>query len=96
MFAMQGNPYLNTSLHRTKGIKKLILIQVVFDVLDGELPRDFTAGWITLSLAVDRVYPSEGLQECTQCTHMFLLIVCMHILERTNLHGCYIRQGPQG
>lgn len=53
---MRGNPYLNTSLHRTNRIKKLILIQVVFDVLDGELPRDFTAEWITLSLAVDRIY----------------------------------------
>lgn len=57
MFAMRGNPYLNTPLHRAKGIKNLILIQAVFDVLDGELPRDFTAGWITLSLAVDRIYP---------------------------------------
>lgn len=56
MFAMRGNPYLNTSLHRTNRIKKLILILVVFDVLDGELPRDYTAGWITLSLAVDRIY----------------------------------------
>lgn len=54
---MRGNPYLNTPLHRAEGIKKLILIQAVFDVLDGELPRDFTAGWITLSLAVDRMYP---------------------------------------
>lgn len=62
MFAMQGNPYLNTPLHRAKGIKKLILIQAVFDVLDGELPRDFTAGWITLSLAVDRIYPAGGFR----------------------------------
>lgn len=60
MFAMQGNPYLNTPLHRAKGIKKLILIQAVFDVLDGELPRDFTAGWITLSLAVDRIHSVGG------------------------------------
>lgn len=53
MFAMRGNPHLNTPLHRAKGIKKLILIQDVFDVVDGALPRDFTAVWITLSLAVD-------------------------------------------
>lgn len=56
MFAMRSNPYLNTPLHRVKGIKKLISIQVVLDVLDGALPRDFTAGCITLSLAVDRIY----------------------------------------
>lgn len=62
MFAMQGNPYLNTPLHRAKGIKKLILIQAVFDVLDGALPRDFTAGWIGLSLAVDRIYPLGGFR----------------------------------
>lgn len=55
MFAMQGHPYLNTPLHRAKGIKQLIVSQAVFDVLDGELPRD--AGWITLSLAVDGMYP---------------------------------------
>lgn len=55
MFARQGNPYLNTPLHSAKGIKRLILIQAFFDVLDGELPRDFTAEWITLSLAVDGI-----------------------------------------
>lgn len=56
MFAMRGNPYLNALRHEAKGIKKLILIQAVFDVLGGQLPRDFTAGWFTMSLAVDRIY----------------------------------------
>lgn len=59
MSAVRGNPYLNT-LHRAKGIKKLILIQVVFDVVDGEFSRDYTAGWITLSLALDSIYPLGG------------------------------------
>lgn len=56
-------------MHRAKGIKILISIQAIFDVLDGVLPGDFT--WTTLSLAVDGIYPlvvTRGVPEV--CIHM--------------------------
>lgn len=42
MFTMQGSPRLNTSVHRTQGIKKPISIPAVFDVF-GEPPRHTTS-----------------------------------------------------
>lgn len=89
MFAMQSNPYLNTPLHWAKGIKKLILIQAVFDVLDGELPRDFAAGgslcpwqWTEyIHLGLSRV----GLVHVR---------ICMRLLILQPLHG-YYRKAPK-
>lgn len=92
MFAMQGNPYLNTPLHKAKGIKRLILIQAVFDVLDGELPRDFIAGWITLSLAVDRLYPLWGFRSGPGISIRVCICTCCLIL--TDLRASY-REAPK-
>lgn len=92
MFAMQGNPYLNTPLHKAKGIKKLILIPAVFDVLDGELPRDFIAGWITLSLAMDRLYPLWGFRSGPGVS--ICVCICTCYLIPTGLHASY-RKAPK-